>query len=203
MELKELLDFISKAKLKIEENHDEINKLKDKQNALLTQNDGLKKEIEKAQKAVDKQKFLQVNLSELFYEMCHTLQNYDGYLTIYPLHKTIRLSKKDLNLPSIKQLLKDKMLKIHITLSHYTKPYLERSFHLEYPLKSVVLNNGKKLINCLTVEDNAIIVPEELETSIMITPSLSEQAMTETLFKRCVLKCVEKQKNKENNPEKV
>ena len=201
MDLKELLTFIKSSQEKIEQNKEDIDCLKAKQQTLLQENTSLEKEIEKAKKIIYKQKFLQVNISELFYEICNTLGHYDGYLTFRPIHKTIKLSKKDL--PTMKKFLQEKTLCIDLSFSHYLKPYMYYDFKLEYPLKDILLSDGKKLINCLTVEDNAIVVPKELESKILVNISLNDRAMTENVFKKCVLKCIEKSETKNNDIEKI
>lgn len=194
MELKDLLFSINTMQNKIDDNNEEITRLTQKQDKLIQNNAQLEKEIEKAKKLIHKQKLLQVNAADLCYELVNTLGDFDGYLTLRPIYKTSKLSKKDL--PSMNEFLKEKSLCIDIALYHHSKPDMYHHFNLEYPLKDVVLNDGTKLIKQLTVEDNAIVVPEELESKIMINISLNDRAMTDIVFKKSVIKCIEKSSEK-------
>lgn len=190
MEIKDLLIAINTMQNKIYENNEEITGLTLKQDKLIQDNALLEKEIEKAKKLIHKQKLLQVNIADLFYELVNTLGHYDGYLTVQPIHKAIKISKNDL--PSMKEFLEEKKLRIDISFVHYLKKYINYDFKLEYPLKDIVLNDGTKLIKQLTVEDNTVIVPEELESKIMINISLNDGAMAENVFKKSVINCIEK-----------
>ena len=189
MELKDMLLAIKTMNNKKFDNDREITKLKSKQDKLVQDNARLEENIEKVKQLIHKQRLLQVNIADLCKELVNTL-HFDG-VTVRPIHKGVKLSKEDL--PSLKEFLKEKNLRIDISLLDFKDQPIYNNFILEFPLKDVVLNDGTKLINQLTVEDNAIVVPEELESKIMLNISLSDRAMTESpLFKISVLKCIEK-----------
>ena len=189
MELKDMLLAIKTMQNKMYDNDEEITNLKSKQDKLIQDNALLEKEIEKVKKLIYKQRLLQVNLGDLFNEFVNT-SRFDVYCTVRPIHEALKLSKKDL--PSMKEILKEKNLHIDISLMHWLHRHIYYDFRLEFPLKDVVLNDGTKLIKQLTVEDNTIVVPKELESKIMLNISLNDRAMTESVFKKCVLKCIEK-----------
>ena len=155
--------------------------------------------MQTAKKVIYEKKLLQVNISEVFIEMCKTLQNYEGVLSFH-IHKTVKLSNKDL--PKIKDFLKEKNIKIRLSFNNYSRLYTNRDFCLECPLKDIVLTGGKKLIDNLVVEDNCVIVPKELESKVMVNISLNDKAMCDSLFKQCVFKCLEKSLAKGNGTEK-
>ena len=193
--LTKLLNRLRDADNSISNNNEEILKLDQQKEKLIIENTELEKEKENIKNEIKKQKLLEVNIFEVFQELQKILNHYEGCYCVQSIFRDVKINSKTLD--RVKQIIKEQNRNLYVCFQFVSfSGHNFYDFDLRYPIKDIRMENGKKLVNYLVVEDNDVVVHKNAQDKILINIDIDDPLMKDLLFNHAVRNYI---LNKEQN----